>query len=161
MNLGDVFSGIIPVDSHTRQRGEAVAPVPVPDAGARIGRPSAFSFSAEGARRPEGRGNGDEGSSTPSVRVNLPRRDPPEFMRVIRTSAHVAMQEVRVPDPDANGSYINVERVSVLRFSYVEHPPKPTLWSLQPSVSVSYSLRFDLHPVTEDQLREFEAGEGS
>ncbi|MGR3593111.1 MAG: hypothetical protein ACU0B9_07350 [Limimaricola soesokkakensis] len=151
MKLGNAFTGLIPIESHTRRREDRPAPEPVPEAGVLFGRPSTFSFSAAGAEPGPAGEDGDK-STGPRFVVKLPDDGPPEYRRIIRAAAAVISEEARTESAQSADSWVDVDRFELLRLSFTEYPAKPTLSSLQPTIRVEYDLRFKLHPETETKL---------
>lgn len=144
MRYSDLPLLYAPVTATPNRRVETcAAPPPAPDAGARWGRASAFSWSTEAALAGRNRQR--------SVSVEYPEGDPPEFMRTIDAEMTVMVERVKVRSPDDLDVWVEIDRVMRMAFHYTEFPPKPDPASLQPSLTTYLDLHFDLHPPASEE----------
>lgn len=123
------------------RRGEMVHPPALPEAGARWGKASAFSWSRQAAS--EGRGRQER------LTVEYPEPAPRAFMRVVEAEARIMSERVRIEAPDDPSRWVEVDRMTRMAFAWTEFPPKPQTGSPQPSLTTVYDLAFALHPEDE------------
>ena len=111
-------------------------PPAIPASGGRWGRPSAFSWSAEGAAQDDEQ----------SVTDQTPSGNPAEHMRIINAQLLVASEKVRVHSPDNPSVWVDIDRLSRMVFHYTDYPPKSRPSGMTPTQTTYFDLTFDLHP---------------
>jgi hypothetical protein len=144
MRWHDLSRLYTPVTAAPLQRAQpAVVLLPEPDSGARWGKPSAFSWSRQQAIATS--------SETQKIALHDRDEDPVEYMRVIPAQAQVTSERVKVRAPGEDETWVEIDRLTRLMFSYTEFPSKPTTASMQPSLTTYFDLHFELHPPEADE----------
>ena len=105
-------------------------------------RPSAFSWSNEGAKTSEP--EQDISNQTPSGA-------PAEYMRVVDAQLRVSAQKVKVRAPsDPANQWVEVDRLTRMMFYFTEFPPKSSPGGMTPTLTTYYDMTFALHPSADE-----------
>ncbi len=137
MRWSDLARLYTPVTAAPLHRTRPALPAATPDSGARWGRPSAFSWSNEGA---------EQSSGLQSVTNQTPSGRPPEYMRIVAAQARVVAERVKVTSPTDESVWVEIDRMRRMVFHYTEFPPKSGPGGMTPTRTTYFDLSFDLHP---------------